>query len=392
MGLRGAAVNRSGQRAPWLAALLVLSHAIASSTQAQPVDAEWWAELPRMAPTTSRLEAPRWYDALDVAAGITATTHVGSLAADLSVRARLDAPTYLTRVASERADLADIDAAVVRERAMHEQLAWLARRCEGMWRARQVQLIDAALARTPEATSDRAYLAALRRTVAIDASQPATPLDVGACRLSGVLDGVSLARDHPTLVFEATSRSLRERTEAVMAAPAPATAWIAIDLETGSTGRRADIRVGLDVPIPIREGSLDLTLSGDDRGVRGRVAWQRSGVAASATSHRRDATVPETSQGDTEERLVEILLRRRLEAELMRRDADRLWAATCGSATPTEVVACATVTADHSALHVESSAIDAVLRAIDAEIRALQATLGTIEASGHPLEAFVHAR
>lgn len=390
MGVRRPPVSRADGRAVWRAVLCFGALVLAVTAHARGVDAAWWAELPRFDPAARPLADPHWYDVLDVAVGVTGSTQIGAITADLSLRARLDARAYLDRVASERADLAAMDDAFARQRAMHEQLEWVAQRCEGMWRAWQVRLLDAALERPSEAAEDAAYLAALRRRLALDASRLATPPDVAACRLPGVLDGLALAHDHPTLVLDAASRSLRERTERVMAAPSPATAWVTLDLEAGSAGRRADVRVGLDLPVPVRTGAVDIQLSGDAQGVRGRVAWQRSGVAAGSLSHQRVTT--DASRDDTQERLVDTLLRRGIEAGLLRSDADRLWAASCGAAAPTDVLACMRLASDRADTHLEPSVASALMSAIDAEVRALSAVLGTIEASGHVLEALVLGR
>lgn len=371
----------------------LVAGAVVPGAGARSAASDWWAGLPHMPPSADTLTAPHWYDALDVAAGLSAASGHTPLAADLSLRLRLDVDAYLARTAAEREDLARLESALARQRATTEQLTWLARRCEGAWRAWQVQLLDGVLVQSPEHAVDAGYLASLRALFAIDATSPAAASDIEACRLPGVFDRLTLARDHPALAIEAASRSLSDRTTIVMALPAPASMWLHVELVGDVHERpRAAIRAGLDVPIPVREGGLDLSVQGDAHGVRARVAWQRSGMAAAAASSRLSAA-PDAGTGRGGTALEEAFTRRRLEAILLGREAERSWDLACGGLEPRSIVAClAAASGGEGGGQADDVLVDALLRAIDAELSALRTLLGVIEVSGHGLDALVTDR
>ncbi len=382
--------RRTPSRAARVAVVWLIVGSAFPGADARSVTSNWWSELPPMPPPGEALAAPHWYDALDVAAGLSTASGDGSLTADLSVRLRLDADAYLERVAAERADLDRLHEALARQRATTEQLTWLARRCEGVWRAWQVRLLDDRLAQTPDHAAKDEYLVSLSALLAIDATSPAAASDIGACRLIGVLGGLTLAQDHPALVIEAAGRSLSDRTRTVMASPGPASMWLDVELASDVHGPRAAIRFGLDVPLPVREGGLAVTLAGDAHGVRGRVAWQRSGLVASGASSR-PSTAPDTTPRD--DTLSDAFARRRLEAILLAREAERSWDLACAAIEPHAVVACLSSASTRvGGAQPDHALVDALLRSIDAELAALRTLLGAIEASGHALETLVLER
>jgi hypothetical protein len=384
--------RRSPSRAARLVVAWLVVGAAVPGAVARSADSGWWSELPPMPPPADTLTAPRWYDAVDVAAGLSATSGAGSRVADLSLRLRLDVEAYLARVAAERADLARLEGALARQRATAEQLAWLARRCEGAWRAWQVQLLDGVLAEAPGDAVEAGYLASLRALLAIDATRPAAVSDIAACRLPGVLERLALARDHPALAIEAASRSLSDRTAIAMASPAPASAWLHVELAGDVHGPRAAIRAGLDVPIPVGTGGIDLTLRGDAQGASARVAWQRSGMAAAAGWSRR-STAADPSAGRGGDALGDAFHRRRLEAILLVREAERSWDLACAAIEPRAIVEClAAASSDAGGGRADGGLVDALLRAIDAELSALRTLLAAIEAAGHGLETLVLER
>lgn len=384
--------GRSVFKPATVVAVWLIVNTIAMSADAHTTADDWWSGLPHMTASEDTLGAPRWYDALDVAAGLSAGSGAGAVAADLSLRLRLDIDSYLERVTAERADLDRIDRALARQRVTTEQLTWLSKRCEGAWRAWQVRLLDSLLAPSHESDGETGYLASLRALLAVDATNPATVPDVAACRLPGVLERLALAREHPAITVEAASRSLSDRTAAAMASQGPASMWLHVELASEMHGPRTVIRAGLDVPIPVREGGLDVSVSSDAQGVRGRIAWQRSGLAAGSASSRRAAS-RETAPDQADAVFGEAFTRRRLEALLLAREAERSWDLVCGAIEPHAVVVClAAASKDTGGDQADDALIDALLRAIDAELAALRTLLGAIEASGHGLETLIHER
>ncbi len=410
MGVRGRPLSRRGwrpRRPPGAALALALSAlalllALPIATAQAGADGSWWRELPRSRQATATPPAARWYDALDLAASAHATSAGGALGAEISVRVRLDAESYLARVDAEAHDLATIADALERRRLHGAELQWLATRCEGLWRAWQAHHLELALASMndrPQTDPDLAHLRALRNLHGLRASDRAGATDVSACRLAGSLDGLALAADHPHLVISRAERSLGERMDAMLAAPAAASAWLHADVRAGSFGPSAGVRFGLDLPIPVATTELGLTIGAEHAfepaGMLSRDAaevtrpdgyvrleWQRSGAAVNRQRASVSAAAPDDLRHLAQE-LRDDLRRRVLEAALLRSDAERHWRDVCGAADADTVVACLAGAA------ARQPQFGAVLVAVDAELTALHATLGAIDASGHGLAALI---
>ena len=411
MGVRGRPLSRRGRRwhrSPRAALALTLSAlllALPTATAHEGADPSWWRDLPRSRQAAATPPAARWYDALDLAASAHATRAGSALGAELSVRARLDAASYLARVDAEARDLATIADALERRRHHDAELRWLAARCEGMWRAWQAHHLDLVLATEddgPQTDPDLAYLHALRDLHGLRASDLAGAVDVRACRLAARLDGLALAAGHPHLVIAHAERSLGERTAAMLAAPAPASAFLHADVRAGSVGPSAGVRFGLDLPIPVATTELGLTigaehaferagvLSRDAGGVNRpdgylRLEWQRAGAAVNRQRAPLSGAEPDDLR-QLEQELRDDLQRRLLEATLLRSDAERHWRDACGAADADTVVACLAGAA------ARQPHLGAVLMAVDAELAALHATLAAIDASGHGLAALLGLR
>ena len=382
-----------------LALLIALPLAIAQ----EGADPTWWRDLPRSRQATATPPAARWYDALDLAAGAHASSAAGVLGAELSVRVRLDAEAYLARVDAEARDLITIADALERRRHHGAELQWLAARCEGMWRAWQAHHLEAALAAArdvPETDPDLAYLRALRDLRRLRAGDRAEAADIRACRVAFTLDGLALAADHPHLVIARAERSLGERTAAMLAAPAPASAWLHAEVSAGSFGPNGGIRVGLELPIPVASTEFALTIGAehafepvtslhrDDAAgptrpdAHVRLGWQRAGAAVNRPAPTVQSGAPDDPR-QLEQDLRDDLRRRLLEAALLRSDAERHWFDVCGAADADTVVACL------AAAPTRQAQLGGVLVAIDAELTALHATLAAIDASGQALAALL---
>lgn len=387
---------------------MLLALPLASAHDA--ADPSWWRDLPPAGQATATPPAAPWYDALDLAASAHASSAGGAsagstLGAELSVRVRLDAESYLARVDAEARDLATITEALERRRHHGAELQWLATRCEGVWRAWQTHHLDLALASVndrPQTDPDRAYLHALRDLHGLRASDRAEAADVRACRLATRLDGLVLAADHPHLLIAQAERSLGERTEAMLAAAAPASAWLHADVRAGGFGPSAGIRFGLDLPIPVAATELGLTIGAEHTfepartlspyaaGVtrpRGnvRLEWQRSGAAANRQRGSVSGSAPDEPR-QLERELRDDLQRRLLELTLLRSDAERHWREICGAADADTVIACLAGAA------ARQPPLGAVLAAIDAELTALHTALAAIDAAGHGLAALIGLR
>ncbi len=409
MAVRGRPLSRRSRRQPPGSALelsaLALLLALPLASAHEDADPNWWRDLPPARQATATPPAARWYDALDLAASAHATSAGSTLGAELSVRVRLDAESYLARVDAEAHDLATIADALERRRLHGAELQWLATRCEGMWRAWQAHHLELALASMndrPQTDPDLAYLRALRDLHGLRASDHAEAADVSACRLVARLDALTLAADHPHLVIAQAERSLGERMEAMLAAPAPASAWLHADVRAGSFGPSAGVRFGLDLPIPVATTELGLTigaehafepagvLSRDAAGLTRpdgyvRLEWQRSGAAVNRQRASVSAAAPDDPRHLAQE-LRDDLQRRLLELTLLRSDAERHWRNACGAADADSVVACLAGAA------ARQPQFGAVLAAVDAELTALHAALAAIDASGHGLAALIGLR
>ena len=413
MGVRGRPLSRRARRwrQPPGAALalsaLALLLALPLASAHDGADPSWWRDLPRSRPATSTPRAAPWYDALDLAASAHASSARGAsaggtLGAELSVRVRLDAESYLARLDAEAHDLAAIADALERRRHHGAELRWLAARCEGVWRAWQAHHLELALASMNDTDPDLAYLHALRDLHGLRASARAETADVRACRLAARLDTLALAADHPHLLIDQAERSLGERTDAMLAAPAPASAWLHADVRTGSFGPSAGFRFGLDLPIPVAATELGLTIGSEHTfepaGTLGRDAagvsrpggyvrleWQRAGAAVNRQHGSVSGASPDEPRQLAQE-LRDDLRRRVLEAALLRSDAERHWRDACGAADADTVIACLAGAA------ARQPPLGTVLAAIDAELTALHAALAAIDASGQGLAALIGLR
>jgi hypothetical protein len=419
MGVRSS-LRRRGPRAPALLGALVLLAAPGAAC-ARDATNHFWSDFWRAEATVDRPGepsdvpmSPRWFDALDVGAALHASS-APQVSAELTLRLRLDAADYLQRKRDEAEDFARLARVLEREARDREQLQRLAARCVGAWRAWQVRLIDlvapggAAAALPGLSAPDVAYLHGLRALLALDATLAAAADAVqaavaagdaaDACRLGGVIDTLDLAADHPRLVAAALERSIAARTHAMLAAPAPPSAWLLADLRPGSTGGGGALRFGLDLPLPVTDSELDLALGGSGTLATARLSWHRSGAAARRPYHVPSAAPPPQPEA-LEGELRDALRRRTLESRLLLQAADRQWDEACGSgqapragATDARSAGRAggrSATIDCLAAGARDEAqLAALLVAVDAEIAALQAMLGAIAASGHALAALV---
>jgi hypothetical protein len=294
MGLRGRPLSQHGRRpravaTRWaLAVTALVTVTMLGLTPAALANAgsetSWWDDHPRPQPPTSVTHETGWLDVLDLGASVRAGSQTG-IGAGVTLRVRLDAKAHLARLRAEAEDLAAITAALARHRDLGAALAWLAGRCLGHWRAWQLQLLDALL-QTGTAGGghdlDHAYLGALRDLHALDATRPAGAADVRACRLTEPLASLAFAADHPQVVSAAAERSLGERTQALMAAPAPPSLWFSADGRAGGgRGLVVDVRFGLDVPLAAGAAAVDVTLASDGGGAyHARLGFQRAGAAS----------------------------------------------------------------------------------------------------------------
>ena len=397
MAVRDPALTRA------IIALTLLCCAVQASA-ATPAE-DWWAGLPRAgAPHVDvdrfghspegasgvdgrggAAKEPRWYDALDLGASLWASSSSAALGADLTLRLRLDATEYLARVRDERAELAELASALEGQDLARAQLDWLARRCEGVWRAWQARFVRSALDSQPApalAPLELAHLQALESYFAAAASRPAEREDVLECRLEGLTEGLVLASGHPRLSIASAERRLTARTVAMMSAPGPPSFWLQAGLAAGDPGGRASVRFGLDLPLPAAASDLDLSLTSDGAGVDARLRWHRAGAAP-----RPPTTPSPETHTPTEAQLFGHLsaeLRRRLlEAELMRADADLRWNEVCPGFEPVDLEDCLHGIPYHLGL------LDGLLMAVDAELAALRASLAALGASGHQLDALL---
>lgn len=340
---------------------------------AQAVDTGHLAWLHDLPPRPAERPTPTpvaWYDAVDVAIGVLGASD-GRLGADVSVRLRLDATDYLARAAADRDDLATLDDAMARQAWHQAQLEWLQDRCVGAWRAHQVALLEGVA--TPGAALDD-ELDLVARLLALQATTPADARTVAGCRLDDRPTSRSLADDHPILVGRAAEARLNERSATMLVATPPPSLWLHGDVGIDRFGARANVRLGLDVPLPVTVGDAEAALTTGGRDLELRVRWQRAGAAA-PRSFTRDAR----ERADERTALEVALLRRQLEAQLDRLDADRHWHALCGDADATTVVTCL------GGVRGDPRWLDAALAAIDAEIAALRSAFAAVDASGHPL-------
>ncbi len=385
MGVR-APVSRGARTLTLITALTTLVAANLGATHGGD-DRGFWSDLPTVHLDDAAPAAPSWLDALDVGAAVRASSADAELAAEVTLRFRLDAEHYLERVRAEGRDLAGLAAALARHQRHGAQVQWLAGRCQGAWRAWQVRSIDLGLERAGapaslEHAAELDHLHALRALLQLDATQAAAATEVRACRLASVLEGIALAADHPLLVSAALERSIVTRTEAMFAAPAPASAWLHAEVRSGSFGPDGALRVGLDLPLRIAGAELEASLSADPTSAQARLSWHRYGAA----TDRHFALAAERSPADPEaaERALRDGLRRRvIEAELLRGMAERHWREVCGDGGAEAVVACLSA-GPRSEVH-----LGALIVAIDAELAAVQASLAAIDASGHALATVI---
>jgi hypothetical protein len=312
-------------------------------------------------------------DALDVSATLRGVPGEGELALSLRARYRLDAEDYLRR---KRADADDLDAlhGAIRTLAQRDAaLAWFATRCEGVWRAWQVELLGKRPTVAPH-DPERAYRAALRDLLARTATSPAEPHDVAACRLERWAATLTLDPEAPDLVAARSEAGLARRAAGLASSVAPASVWVEADARGSAHARGSlSLRAGLD--LPLTSGSSvalglgrfgpDVALSWHRASVDGRIMARHHGDAAGGV--RADAERPERVE------------RHRAEAALARADASRRWSGACGDTAPAAVIACLERAAGGAALR------DDLLGAIEAELAALQAELALVSAAGRDL-------
>jgi hypothetical protein len=396
MGLRGRPLSQHGRRpravaTRWaLAVTALVTVTMLGLTPAALANAgsetSWWDDHPRPQPPTSVTHETGWLDVLDLGASVRAGSQTG-IGAGVTLRVRLDAKAHLARLRAEAEDLAAITAALARHRDLGAALAWLAGRCLGHWRAWQLQLLDALL-QTGTAGGghdlDHAYLGALRDLHALDATRPAGAADVRACRLTEPLASLAFAADHPQVVSAAAERSLGERTQALMAAPAPPSLWFSADGRAGGgRGLVVDVRFGLDVPLAAGAAAVDVTLASDGGGAyHARLGFQRAGAARA----RHPVSRSEPAQDDTgrlERELRDGAERRLFEARLLRLEADRAWLAVCGATDAEAIVTCLTWWPSDGLRVLDG------LRTIEAELVAARAALAAIDAAGGDLAALL---
>ena len=342
----------------------------------------WIEHLPD-APAPVGASSVPWYDALDASASVRLASDA-SVALDVSLRWRLDAREYLARATGDAGDLALHADALATRTWQFDQLGYVAERCEASWRSAQADLIDR-FKQEPGTPSDALTTTELRLMRALLERDAAAPLDadrIRACRLDGLLVTLDLAADHPQLVLDDVERRLGERSARSLRAPAPPSLWLRTDLGRDALGVRANVRVGLDVPLPTTMGASELTLASDGRVSEAGLRWMH----ASGSSRREPNAPPSMPTSDTHAELAAKLWQLRLQADLRRVDASRRWMHACGADDAGAIVTCV------RGLPFDVSHLDALITAVDAELVVLQTTLAAIEASGHALVRLLEGR
>lgn len=376
MGVRRTPVRRR------LAAIVSSALVMAAFAVAQATPSEWLRALPD-APDAVGASSVPWYDALDASASVRLASDA-SVALDVSLRWRMDARTYLARAADDARDLALHAQALATRTWQFDQLGYVAQRCEASWRSAQADLIDRFL-QEPGAPNDALTTTELRLMRALLERASPTPLDanrVRVCRLDALLVTLDLAADHPQLVLDAVERRLGERSARSLSAPPPPSLWLRTDLDRNALGVRANVRVGIDVPLPTTLGVSELTLASDGRVSEASVRW----LHAAGSGAREPPAARVTPAPDTGAALAATLSERRLQASVRRVDASRRWTHACGADDAGAIVTCMRGPA------FDVSHLDALLTAVDAELVVLQTTLAAIEASGHALVRLLEGR
>jgi len=342
-----------------------------------------WVEHLPPAPASVAATTVPWYDALDASANVRLATDA-SVSLAVSLRWRLDAHEYLARAAGDASDLALHANALATRTWQFEQLGYVARSCETWWRAAQADLIDRYL-QEPGTRLDvltTTELGIMRALLLRDAGSPLDAERIRSCRLDAHLVTLELASDHPRLLAEDVERRLGERSSRSLNAPVPPSLWLQTDLGRDPFGVGANVRVGIDVPLPNRIGASELTLASDGRVSEAGLRWMHA--AGSVRREPHPATV--TSTSDTRNTLAATLWQLRLQAELRRVDASRRWAHACGSDDASAIDRCM------RGLPFDASHLEALLTAADVELVVLQTTLAAIEASGHSLVRLLDGR
>jgi len=342
----------------------------------------WIEHLPD-APASVAASSVPWYDALDASANVRLASDA-SVSLDVSLRWRLDALEYLARAAGDASDLALHANALATRTWQFEQLEYVARRCEASWRAAQADLIERYL-QEPGTTHDvltATELGIMRALLLRDAGSPLDADQIRSCRLDARLMTLELASDHPQLLVEDVERRLGERSSRMLSAAPPPSLWLHTDLGRDPVGVRANVRVGIDVPLPNRIAASELTLASDGRVSEVGLRWMH----AAGSGRREPRPPPVTSTSDTRASLAATLWQLRLQAELRRVEASRRWAHTCGSDDASVIDRCM------RGPPFDASHLDALLTAADVELVVLQTTLAAIEASGHSLVHLLEGR
>jgi hypothetical protein len=350
---------------------------VAGAAAAEPDGAHPWLSLAPPRPASEPLPPLRTtpLDAVEWSATLHASAGRAVASASLRARYRLDAEPYLQR---KRADVDDLDRLLEATRDLDHHavvLSWLAERCEGVWRAWQVALLDPLEGRSGGG-EEVAFLSALHALLARTATTAATPDDVRACRLEPWSARVTLARDPPAAVADRSRARLSERAEAMMRGAAPATAWLEVDAVASAAGPDTlSLRVGLDVPLPGSRLALGLDRTGPDA----TITWHAPTIDDRITL--RHGGESGSGSGPDEAEREEAFVRRSAEARLARAEARLRWSRVCGASAPAAVHDCLRATPRAAAER------EALVGVIEAELAALQAELTLIAASGrHPLE------
>lgn len=342
-----------------------------------------WIEHLPAAPASVAATTVPWYDALDASANVRLASDA-SVSLDVSLRWRLDALEYLARAAGDASDLALHANALATRTWQFDQIEHVGGRCEASWRAAQADLIERYLQEhgTTHDVLTATELGIMRALLLRDAGSSLDADRIRSCRLDAHLMVLELASDHPQLLLEDVERRLGERSSRLMHSAPPPSLWLHTDLGRDPFGVRANVRVGIDVPLPNAIGASELTLASDGRGSEVGLRWMH----AAGSGRREPHPPPVPSTADTRNSLAATLWQLRLQAELRRVDASRRWAHACGSDDASAIDRCM------RGLPFDASHLDALLAAADVELVVLQTTLAAIEASGHPLVRLLEGR
>jgi len=384
MGVRRAALRRilSARTLHLALALGAASAAIVASARSEP-NAAWWRTPPE-APRAITAEPVRWFDMVDVTLGAAAASD-GRLGADVSLRVRLDAVAAHARRSADASDLAELTAALERQRWHNAQLDWFMTGCIGAWRGWQVALLDGAMMAgrdgQPE-SADVTEAALLARLLGLSAGTPADADTAAVCRLDGSLADLRITSAHPVLESHAAERRLNARSADLVATPPPASLWLHGNISGDPYGSSTTFRLGLDVPLPVAAGSSEATLSSAGDALELRWRWQHVGAQA-------PRSLPTPSGRDDSALIAELerqLLQRQIESQLYRLDADTRWREVCSVTVAHGVIACLEAGLG------DVRRLDLFMVAVDAEIAALQSAFATVDTAGVSLATLMADR